>query len=102
MKYSTPINLHAKGITELLHSGGLRLQSGQYVQLGKLELGADGKPLYSVFDYAEKHYIRAYHGATTKAARAKYDSSKRSTRAFVALRAGEISLKEFHKTVGIT
>ncbi len=81
MKYCKPININLAGIEQLILDGQCKLQSGQYIQIGAPSLGKDGKPLYSVFDYAEKGYIRAYHGDTTKAARAKYKSAKTSLRA---------------------
>lgn len=65
MKYVKTIDLWQGSNEQMLRSGQLRLQSGQWVRCGN-----DGAK--SRFVRAHKHHITVIHGSTTAEANAKY------------------------------
>lgn len=71
-----------------LLAGRIKIKSGQLVDINN-----DGN--YSVFDYATRDNIRAYHGANTKGAIRKYRSAKATEQAFKDHQEGLITLEQF-------
>lgn len=82
MKYVAKVNIHAPGILDLLHSGALRFQPGQWVECGTGSRKNGHYP--SRFSHVTEggRVIVCYHGP---------DAAKK----FLAVKAGEKTAKAF-------
>jgi hypothetical protein len=88
MKVSKTIIDFTSQIETGVMSGDVTLKSGQLI---RLSCGS-----VSVFDYAEPHYIRAYHGKNMEHAIRKFKSIKRCEKATDDCNQGKITLAQMH------
>lgn len=67
-------------------NGTMKLPSGQLINMhGSI----------SVFDYANAHYVKAFHGKNKAEAIRRYKASKRTEKALISLKSSKITPKQF-------